>query len=151
MTWQSMSLEQRIFLIKSVYRHGMSARDIAAALGASKGSIVGLYSRHKDALADFPLGTAQHVREAKKLTQKPKSPPKTRIVKLSKPMHPEPLRVGLIENDGCMWPVNDGGPYLFCGHTKLGKYSYCQRHHVRSLGPGTEGERRALSVLRAQG
>lgn len=66
MTWQTMNLEQRIFLIKAVYRHGMSARDIAAAIGASKGSVVGIYSRHKDALADFPLGTAQYVREAAK-------------------------------------------------------------------------------------
>lgn len=150
MTWQTMNLEQRIFLIKAVYRHGISAREIAAAIGASKGSIVGLYSRHKGALADFPLGTAQYVREASKSHPKPKSPPKPRIVKLNKPRHPEPLRVGLVENRGCMWPVNDGGPYLFCGHVKF-KGSYCKHHHVRSMGSGTEGERRALSVLRAKG
>ena len=150
MTWQTMNLEQRIFLIKAVYRHGMSSREIAAAIGASKGSIVGLYSRHKDALAEFPLGTAQYVREAAKSPPKQKSPPKPRIVKLIKPRHPEPLLLGLVENTGCMWPVNDGGPYLFCGHVKF-KGSYCQHHHVRSMGSGTEGERRALSVLRAQG
>lgn len=142
--WKEMSLDQRIHLIKAVYRDGMSAREIAAAIGASKGSIIGIYSRHKEALADAPIGVH------KKTTIKSKKANIKAANSNAKRKNPPMLRVTMFENTGCMWPANSGGPYLFCGHAKF-KGSYCERHYVRSIGSGTEGERRALSVLRAKG
>ncbi len=184
--WKEMSLEQRIHLIKAVYREGMSAREIAAAIGTSKGSIIGIYGRNKDKLADVPLGLSdfqrhlngdvteaskrrhlkKKARQAEKEDQTSYVPPATDWAAMGRmalerfpvvhgvlydaEYDESALRVTLTENEGCMWPVNDGGPYLFCGHAKF-KGSYCERHHVRSIGSGTEGERRALSVLRAKG
>lgn len=181
MTWKSMNLEQRIHLIRAVYRHGMTAREIAAAIGTTKGSIIGIYGRNKDKLADTPLGLSDFQRhltgdvtEASKRRHLKKKgvqvdkeeqtsyvPPATdwaAMGRMAQQRFPVlhgilddteydefALRVTLTENDGCMWPVNDGGPYLFCGHVKL-KGSYCERHHVRSLGRGTEGERRAHRI-----
>lgn len=139
--WKEMTLEQRIHLIKAVYREGMSAREIAAAIGTSKGSIIGLYSRHKDALSDAPIGlhkkTVTHARASNVKIDA--------IIIPIRSFRREPFNVTLFENTGCMCPVNDGGPYLFCGHGKA-HGSYCQHHHVRSMGRGTEGERRAHKI-----
>lgn len=32
----------------------------------------------------------------------------------------------------CKWPLNDGGPFLFCAEVATG--DYCRSHHARSLG-----------------
>jgi GcrA cell cycle regulator len=31
----------------------------------------------------------------------------------------------------CMWPINDGNPFLFCAAKAAGKY--CQHHQARAL------------------
>lgn len=46
----------------------------------------------------------------------------------------------------CKWPVNDGGPFLFCGCEKPIEHSYCSYHAHLSVGPGTESERAAHRV-----
>lgn len=144
--WKEMTLEQRIHLIKAVYREGMSANEIAYAVGASKGSVIGLYYRHKDSLSDFPIGINKYT----KTSARAASVKINAIIIPIRSFKREPLNVTMMDNTGCMWPVNDGNPYLFCGHAKS-HGSYCQHHHVRSMGKGTEGERRALSVLLARG
>lgn len=173
--WSKLSTDQKIRLIKVIWREGIFAKQIGDAVGASKGSILGIYFRNRDALVDYPLmpsgiqkhiegnlapsTIARHERENRveeedgdtEIAYVP-SAPNLRIKAVGVPDtgYAAALNVTLFENTGCMWPVNDGGPYLFCGHVKF-KGSYCQHHHVRSMGSGTEGERRALSVLRAQG
>lgn len=68
----------------------------------------------------------------------PRTPQRMRIKAIGIPdttyAYADALNATLFENTGCMWPVNDGGPYLFCGHAKFGKYSYCEHHHDRSRG-----------------
>lgn len=170
MTWKTLTNEQKTHLIKSIWREGISAREIANAIGTTKSSVIGHYSRHKDGLVDAPLPMSP--REKNKIGlvsdatirrkyyfEKAKNKDEKQVshtIKLSFPtiehdILPIPsteddgLYVTLAENDGCMWPLNDGGPYLFCGHVKL-KGSYCGRHHVRSMGVGTESERRAHKI-----
>lgn len=48
---------------------------------------------------------------------------------------PEPVTtpVGLLDRTGCAWPVNDGGPFLFCNHPTEG--TYCEHHHQRMYRP----------------
>lgn len=133
MTWRTLTTPQRIHLITTIWREGMTSEEIAKAVGATKGSIIGIYKRHRDILSTTPLpkrGThGNHYRP------KPK------------PIAPyAPLCVSLVDNNGCSWPVNDGAPYLFCGHSRLGKYSYCSMHHKISRGRGTDSERSAHKI-----
>lgn len=44
----------------------------------------------------------------------------------------------------CKWPINDGGPFLFCGEVKRADRPYCAYHATAALGKGTESERSAV-------
>lgn len=44
----------------------------------------------------------------------------------------------------CKWPLNDGGPFLFCGEVKRPDRPYCAFHATASIGNGTESERTAI-------
>lgn len=44
----------------------------------------------------------------------------------------------------CKWPINDGGPFLFCGEAKQTGRPYCAFHASAALGKGTESERTAV-------
>lgn len=59
---------------------------------------------------------------------------------------PEPLNLTLMElpANGCKWPVNDGGPFLFCGHEREPGRPYCTFHENLSVGTGTASERSAV-------
>lgn len=182
--WANMTPEQRVHLLTTIWRPDMTSQMIADAVGATKGSITGFYRRHRQKLADVPLGDNAVEMRRKMCSSKRKSRAKTPEQKAADAQKRKDLveeRKSLIdwdaigyqalerfprvhsklrdseyddaglmvlleENNGCKWPLNDGGPYLFCGHDRLGKYSYCARHQERSVGRGTEGERRALSV-----
>jgi len=133
MTWATLTTPQRIHLISAVWRDDMTSEQIAKAVGATKGSVIGIYRRYADQLASTPL----RPRGAHMINRKPVE---------VKPVFLEPLKVLLEDCNGCTWPLNDGGPYLFCGHAKFGKYSYCEHHHERSRGRGTDSERSAHRV-----
>lgn len=171
MTWKTLTTEQRTHLIRSVWRDGITSQQIGMAVGATKGAITGHYFRHRDALQGCPLMASDKHKRAMgilsaKTLKNDEYAESARLKRLNDNLasiiatHTGPefeshdipstdgygLYVTLADNNGCMWPLNDGGPYLFCGHAKLGKYAYCQHHHVRSLGVGTEGERRAHKI-----
>lgn len=171
MTWKTLTNEQKAHLIKSVWRDGITSTQIGMAVGATKGSIVGFYYHHRDMLKDYPLRPADRnkralglltestIRRDREKEAKAERERQSRIASLVTSFKtPEfeaadipstddgGLYVTMADNVGCKWPLNEGGPYLFCGHERLGKYSYCARHQDRSIGRGTEGERRALSV-----
>jgi|GEM_PF-887706 len=48
----------------------------------------------------------------------------------------------------CKWPVNDGGPFLFCAEEVVAGKSWCAHHLKRSKGKGTESERKATDALK---
>lgn len=170
MTWRDLTIPQKIHLIQAVWREGISGQQIATACETSKGAILGFYDRNRDALADSPLAMSPRDKQAKGI-KKPRTykqrdgsiatvkseRAKPRLARMPAfPVEPIPvvasdygLHVTMMDNNGCSWPTNDGGPYTFCGHTRLGLYSYCAVHHERSRGRGTESERRALSGIRA--
>lgn len=133
MTWATLTTPQRIHLITTIWREGMTSEEISKAVGATKNSIIGMYKRHRDKLSETPL--PKRGKHGNHYRKKPK--PVGACV---------PLRVSLVDNNGCSWPVTDGSPYLFCGHVKLGRYSYCAWHHKLSRGPGTYSERSAHRV-----
>ena len=44
--------------------------------------------------------------------------------------------VTLLNRTGCAWPINDGGPYLFCNATKRGTSPYCPHHAIQMVRSG---------------
>ena len=44
----------------------------------------------------------------------------------------------------CKWPINDGGPMIFCGEVKQLDRPYCAFHATEAIGKGTESERTAV-------
>lgn len=165
MTWETLNTQQRNELIKSVYQPGMTAREIGMEVGASKNSICGHYLRNRIDLEEYPLPMSAHekgrrgiiseehhkrlIREENRTTAAPPIVPIDAGTRFHSEEIPstadDGLFVTLLENTGCMWPLNDGGPYLFCGHVKF-RGSYCQHHVIRSRGVGTESERRAHKI-----
>lgn len=137
--WPTLSKEQRTHIIISIWREGISASEIAAAIGSTKGAIVGHYYRYPPDMENTPL--RPKVRRISAYADRNPIPlPEPTIAPY------DPLYVSLVDNNGCSWPVNDGAPYLFCGHTRLGRYSYCSMHHKLSRGRGTDSERSAHRV-----
>lgn len=56
-----------------------------------------------------------------------------------------------LKPDACRWPVNDGGPFLFCGEVVASPLRpYCAAHAARAVGQGTPSERYAVRTLRRQ-
>lgn len=58
-----------------------------------------------------------------------------------KPIAPErptanPVTLEDRRADQCGWPVNDGGPYLYCGAARAGHRRYCERHAGVGVGRG---------------
>lgn len=180
MTWKTLTTPQKTHLIASVWREGISASEIASAIGTTKSAVIGHYSRNKAALELFPLPMSSkrkqetgNVTDAVKRRNELRANPESKRNKTEPKLAPVPidwgelgqmairrfpivsrklyeseyddncLYVRLVDCEGCTWPLNDGGPYLFCGHAKFGKYAYCEHHHERSRGRGTESERRA--------
>lgn len=164
MNWSDLNAEQRNKSIKKIWREGMSARDIGKELSASRAAICGHYKRNRDTLSDCPLPMGAHEKHRKgillphiaeryKKRDNPELKEKPGIkadidfdVEDIPSTADDGLNVSLIDNTGCWWPLNGGGPYVFCGHARLGAYSYCERHVIRSRGVGSESERRAHRV-----
>lgn len=48
----------------------------------------------------------------------------------------------------CAWPLNDGGPFIFCAAEVVTGSPYCAHHKARSKGKGTISEQRAIKDAR---
>lgn len=42
--------------------------------------------------------------------------------------------VCLVENNGCMYPLTDNSPHMFCGHARFGGKRYCEHHIAKTKG-----------------
>jgi GcrA cell cycle regulator len=118
-----------------LWKDGLSASQIASRFGVSRNVIVGLAYRNRD---QFPA------RKKRKLAQVRREPPRAR--KQAPQPKPEPeipataydaerlqsaKQLHQLSVGECCWPLNTGGPYLFCAAETTGRY--CQNHHARSL------------------
>ncbi|MDX0517178.1 GcrA cell cycle regulator [Sinorhizobium medicae] len=128
-----------------LWKDDLSASQIAKRFGVSRNVIVGLAFRNRGL---FPwrgaVGrktpskreTAQAARtrkQAPELKSEPEIPPTAydaERLQSAKLLHH--LTAG-----ECCWPLNTGGPYLFCAAETTGRY--CRNHHARSL-PKNEGK-----------
>lgn len=132
---------EELVTLKRLVDEGQSMGAIAKVVGRSRNAVIGRIHR-----SGFHLGKPVLVRvkrepkpvKLKTIRLRPKTdgrkePP--RIIRNA----PEPNALNLelvdIPENGCHWPVNNGGPYLFCGQMKTGKGPYCDHHTARAIAP----------------
>ncbi|MQW73655.1 GcrA cell cycle regulator [Sinorhizobium medicae] len=128
-----------------LWRDDLPASQIAKRFGVSRNVIVGLAFRNRGL---FPWrgdsgkksrapGQAKTTRP-RKLAPELKREPEIAAtaydaerLQSAKPLHHLSARE-------CCWPLNTGGPYLFCAAETTGRY--CRNHHARSLPKTNEGK-----------
>lgn len=128
-----------------LWRDDLSASQIAKRFGVSRNVIVGLAFRNrslfpwrgdagKKTRAPGPAKTARPRKLAPELKREPEIPATAfdaERLQSAKLLHH--LTAG-----ECCWPLNTGGPYLFCAAETTGRY--CRNHHSRSLPKKNEGK-----------
>lgn len=138
--WQDTDKQTAI----TMFVAGSSYSEIGAILGVSRCSVGGMFNRMRAAgkipsevLARAAIppkankgkgrGNRKRPRTAYNLLYRPgkfPTPPQPRRHVEHPPMTP----VRLLERTGCCFPVNDGGPYLFCNNETHFPTSYCLFH-----------------------
>jgi GcrA cell cycle regulator len=122
-----------------LWRDDLSASQIAKRFGVSRNVIVGIAFRNR---AFFPEKLRSRSTRPKKAappprkdeTRKPYTPHEQGPIPVHdydvKRLHYAKRLEDLFPGE-CKWPINNGGPYLFCAAKTAGKY--CQHHQSRAL------------------
>lgn len=136
-------MSDKIEQIRALRDQGQTLRQIGETLGCSTGSVSGLMARNRDL---FPI-TDLRMSDLRKTKNRPKSNKLRQIFHEALQPHPVPKpkqnaakydksREGIplheLGKHECHWPLNEGGPFLFCGEVKAGK-NYCENHAQRSV------------------
>lgn len=144
--WSDLTKDGRIEAIKAVYEPGMSAGEIAAAIGGvTRNAVIGMYTRHRPLLTDCglrPFRTCGRSRSPRR----ERATPKAVFAKRSPAFVPAPIDrsplpeahlvgrpIAQMSGFQCRWPVNDAAPgetHLFCGLPTDAKY--CSHHTSRA-------------------
>lgn len=167
MTWATPEARDDI---ADMLHKGLSASQIAAHFeGVTRNAVIGLVHRNKElreiGFARKPRQqNIEKVRAISVAATRGKSVrggkvSMNRLKAVAPPIEapepvdaPEPRNLTLMEltERTCRWPVNDGGPFLFCGCESAPGTSWCAYHRERVFGEGTESERTAVrSALKA--
>lgn len=139
---------ERRATVLNMWDAGNSGSVIAAAMGkgVTRNMIIGMVHRRKDK-ANVPriTGTSfaktltpeerelrSRIREAKRATMEARMlMPRIRIaptpVFVRGPL-PGSIPVNLFDRTGCAFPINDGGPFLFCNEPLTSVRPYCETH-----------------------
>jgi GcrA cell cycle regulator len=117
-----------------LWKEGLSASQIASRFGVSRNVIVGLAYRNRD---QFPT------RQKRRLAPVRREPPPA--CKQAPELKTEPeipataydaerlthaKQLNQLSAGECCWPLNTGGPYLFCAAETTGRY--CRNHKARA-------------------
>lgn len=144
--------EDHIERLKVLWEDGkQSVSQIAAEFHMSRNAIIGKAHRlmlpprrrapprdtsprkprwHRPRLTPYAVMKKKKEQEARSLLIK-ETFEKPVVVPVPEPiLNPIPLM--LLKAGDCRWPVNEGGPYLFCGAAKINGHSYCEKHHMMS-------------------
>lgn len=174
--WRDLTAAQRIQAVKDVWQEGCSASQIADAVSSrfgctvKRGAITGIYHRHREKLSGYSLQTPKQERPAGKPRHNPGSwktgknagrrgnmfgrelkdkdrKPATVPAEPTGENGPLNLTLMQLRPGQCKWPVNDGGPFLFCGHGTEEGRPYCTEHANRAVSAAARVEQGAESVV----
>lgn len=138
MKWTPNDLAQ----LRKLWGGPLSASKIGGLLGKSRNAVIGKAHR-----INLPPVTSRGPAKWRPMAKRTKPRKKTGQIRVftpkPKPVRrepvPEPNSLNLtlmqLEPGQCKWPVNDGGPFLFCGHVRQPGTPYCEHHFARSVAP----------------
>lgn len=149
--------DQQIETLKTLWREGLSAADIAMALGngATRSAVIGKAHRLKltgrtprvNPLAGKRKGTGNPGQPRTTGVRKRRAWGQSRAVAGLSPVLPAPFEgepddgidvtrlIGIesLNDHVCRWPVTgEGAQTLFCGACSPGASPYCSEHHARA-------------------
>lgn len=157
MNWSQLTTQGRIDAIRSVWRPGMSAAQIAAHFdGVSRNAVIGIFHRHAKKIgASMYLGVKgengqekpkRKGKSANNLVWRMKQKPKLRVVKPEPAIeravfgapHVAGIRLADFNSHRCKWCINDpeqgANEHLFCGET-TNDGPYCAYHSTLAYRP----------------
>lgn len=153
----------------------LSASQIAAMYGITRGSVMGLTHRNRELFGSKPGPKPRYtpderkerlrIRDQKRTEQRRREREETAGIVKTVNINPLPgYKIHTLPYDlarmphaktladlnhcECKWPLNSDGPQLFCAEETDERKSYCDHHHQRSRGEGTISERRAVKDAR---
>ncbi|MDX0523006.1 GcrA cell cycle regulator [Sinorhizobium medicae] len=122
-----------------LWKEDLSASQIAKRFGVSRNVIVGIAFRNRAFFPSKPRVRNCRPHESKRAPRKDKTAmrdhrPDTVIIpphKYDLERLPFAKRLLELRPGECIWPINDGSPFLFCAVKTAGKY--CQHHQSRAI------------------
>ena len=127
--------QERRAQLKALIEQGLTNKAAGAVMGISKSSVSGMLDRMiKSGMAvNRPPKPVKAVNKSRVFKAKIRWRERhAKGPQLPRPRqhidHPPMTPVGLLERTGCCFPVNDGGPFLFCNNSKREQSSYCLFH-----------------------
>ena len=121
-TWTDTDLEQ----FGKLWIDGTSIKEMAVIFATTEGSIAHKRHRLKLPPRGSHIGSIARWGMAHRIKIKGPTPP----AQLKPVQHPPHEPVTLWERTGCAFPVNDGGPFLFCNNPgqQFSHSIYCDAH-----------------------
>ncbi|WQO98252.1 GcrA family cell cycle regulator (plasmid) [Sinorhizobium meliloti] len=121
------------------WKDDLSASQIARRFGVSPNVIAGIAFRNRALFSSKPRARNCRPHESKRAPRKDKTAmrdrkPDTIIIpphKYDLERLPFAKRLLELRPGECIWPINDGSPFLFCAAKTAGKY--CQHHQSRAV------------------
>ncbi len=151
--------EDRVTTLKSLWLDGLSASQVARALGGvTRNAVIGKVHRlglSGRAVPSAPTCSARPPtpRSPRQATARRKRPA-TQPTLLPAPPASPPEGPGLVSSlamlgaHACKWPIGDpkASSFSFCG--RLARGSYCQAHQAQAFRPGTAWRAESDPVVR---
>lgn len=143
--------KKRLHEMALMWANGSSMTEIGVPFGLNRGQVSGIISRNRDMFGKKDK-TGVNANVVRKLTATKSHPDsvtnrrtKTNINAGSKSCeYKSPVLdsfergrlpgLGLVENDGCMYPLTESSPHMFCGHIRFGGKRYCEHHTAKTKG-----------------
>ena len=131
----------KIKRVRDLAVQGFSAREMAAAMGVTKGSIIGVCHREKIPLSNTPGRPSRSPNDSPKsvghkVRQRPITPKTTPLPIEMIPTAPT-LSIFELSTRTCSYPFGNEPPFMFCGQPVEDGSVYCTTHHSLCFRRGT--------------
>jgi GcrA cell cycle regulator len=125
-----------------LWSEGLSASQIASRFGVSRNVVIGIAYRNRDRFPPRQKQKLALVRREPARPRKQAPEPQAELEIQATAYDAERLThaklLHQLSAGECCWPLNTGGPYLFCAAETTGRY--CRNHHARALPKKNEGQ-----------